>query len=87
MSRFPQPAELQQAARRLCVATDGAPIQVTYAALQDTSYGTLTDTMVAAALPCSSVQLVEVNAGGLPEPKDQPDCDDVLADFQMPAAP
>lgn len=86
LASLKQPAELQQAARRLCTATDGAPIEMTYSALEDASYGALTDTMVATALPCGALQLIEAG-GWLPEPKDQPDCDEALAGFRMPAAP
>lgn len=87
MSRWKEPAELQQAARRLCAGTGEAPIEMTYSALQDTSYGTLTDAMVAIALPCGDRLLIEAHAAGLPEPEEQPDCDEVLSDFRMPTAP
>lgn len=81
-ARVTDSAELRRAALGLCAAVGGVPIEMTYSGLQSTSYGTLTDTIVATALPCGGAQLIE--AGGLfSEPEDGPDCDEVLADVRL----
>ncbi|MBV1862424.1 MAG: M56 family metallopeptidase, partial [Nannocystaceae bacterium] len=82
-ARTQDPAALRETAQNLCDAVEGAAIEMTYTGLPSTTYGTLTDAMVATALPCAGTQLIK--SGPRPGPKDPPNCSETLEGFRVKA--
>jgi len=73
----------QRTAQQLCAATDGAPIQIAFSGLQDTSYGALADAIINMRPPCGATQVIEANGRTL-EPTENSTCDEALANVRIP---